>query len=139
MNVAFRASAYQDTGTRVEGSRTGGDGSPVQLSSAVIPASKNADKGSYNDLLLLSVASDGSQLLINQYTNQTGGNWTGSSIPELTKAPSSFNFTSGALIASPDEPRFVGLDSNGTIQSFKISLENSTKWEYEVPIVLTYL
>lgn len=100
----------------------------MQLSSAVIPPSQNAVEGAYNDLLLLSIASDGSQLLINQYTN---GNWTGSSIPEPTKDLSSFNFTSGALIASPDEPRFVGLDSNGTIQSFKISLENTTKWEYE--------
>ncbi|KAL5427714.1 hypothetical protein PMIN04_001212 [Paraphaeosphaeria minitans] len=122
---------YSGARTRVEGSRTGGDGSPMQLSAAVIPASGNADPGTYNDLLLLSIASDGSQLLINQYTNQTGKNWTGSSIPELTKAPSTFNFTSGALIASPDEPRFVGLQSNGSIQSFKINLDNTTKWEYE--------
>ncbi|KAF2443684.1 hypothetical protein P171DRAFT_432881 [Karstenula rhodostoma CBS 690.94] len=124
---------YPNSGvrSRVEGSRTGSDGSPMQLSSAVIPASQDADAGSNNDVLLLSLASDGSQLLINQYTNQTGKQWTGSSMPELTKAPSTFNFTAGALIASPDEPRFVGLESDGTIQSFKISLENTTKWEYE--------
>lgn len=52
-------------------------------------------------------------------------------MPELSKAPSKFNFTAGALIASPDEPRFVGLESNGTIHTYKISLENTTKWEYE--------
>jgi hypothetical protein len=101
----------------------------VQLSSAVIPASGDEAAAS-NDLLLLSIANDGSQLCINQYSDQTG-NWTGSFIPELTKAPSNTNSTAGALVASPDEPRFFGLESNGTIQSFKISQENATQWEYE--------
>jgi hypothetical protein len=101
----------------------------VQLSSAVIPASGDAASTS-NDLLLVSIADDGSQLLINQYSDQTG-NWTGSSIPELTKAPSNTNFTAGAVVASPDEPRFFAMESNGTIQSFKISQKNATQWEYE--------
>jgi hypothetical protein len=96
----------------------------VQLSSAVIPASGDEAAAS-NDLLLLSIANDGSQ-----FSDQTG-NWTGSFIPELTKAPSNTNSTAGALVASPDEPRFFGLESNGTIQSFKISQENATQWEYE--------
>ncbi|KAJ4348008.1 uncharacterized protein N0V89_009380 [Didymosphaeria variabile] len=129
LSVFRRALADLDIGTRVEASRTASDGSPLQLSSAIIPAS-GASASTSNDLLLLSTAGDGSQLLMNQYSNQTG-NWTGSSTPEFAKAPSTFNFTAGALVAAPDEARFIGLESNGTIQSFKISKNAATQWEYD--------
>ncbi|KAJ4302701.1 hypothetical protein N0V90_001591 [Kalmusia sp. IMI 367209] len=126
----FPVSGYRK---KIEASQTASDGIPLQLSSAVIPASGAAALNS-NDLLLLSIASDGSKLLINQYSNQTG-NWTGSSAPQWTGAPSDLNFTAGALVAAPDQPRFVGLESNGTIQSFKISEKTATQWEYEGVIV----